>query len=150
MRRIYLATGLVVALSILGLFTTVSLLEAQAAPNIPLIAAGNLGIYSDKACTQPLTSVNWGPVAPGSIVTQTIYIKNLANYNQKLTLSTTNWNPTTLKGAIALSWKMGRARVDAGQTIAANLTLTISPNASGFTAFRVDVVITGTSWGRVT
>ena len=125
-----------------------SLLEARAAPNTGVLKTGDIGIYSDSACTQTLTSITWGTVSPGVSVYKTIYIKNLGNYGQKLSLSTTYLNPTTAKGAIALSWNMERARLAAGQVVAANLTLSVSSNAGGFAAFNVDLLITGVSYGR--
>ena len=44
-----------------------------------VISTANLGIYSDSACTQRITSINWGNLSPSSSVTRTVYIKNTGN-----------------------------------------------------------------------
>ena len=148
MRRRNLAIGCAVALSILGLFATVLPLGARVSSNTILLRAANLGIYSDSACTQALTSVDWGMVSPGGSVCKTIYVKNLGSYRQRLSLLTANWNPTTAEETIAVRWNMEGARVAARQVVAANLTLTASSSASGLATFSVDLVITGTGYGR--
>jgi len=65
-------------------------------------ATAGLGVYSDSACTQSLTSTDWGTVSPGDSATRTAYVKNLGSVQLRLSLSKTNWNPTSANGPIAL------------------------------------------------
>ena len=50
-------------------------------------------VYSDLACTQPLTSLDWGEANPGGTVTKTIYIKNSGSSALTLSMQPTSWNP---------------------------------------------------------
>ena len=47
-----------------------------------------------------------------------------------------------------MSWNLESFRIAAAQVVAAKLALTISPDASGWTTFNVDLVITGVSYGH--
>ncbi len=148
MQKRNLVTACAIALFSSVLFVTVPLLEAQAAPRTSISATPNLGIYSDPACTQNLTSFDWGKLSPNGVIYKTIYVKNLCTYQQKLNLITTNWNPTTAKGPIVLSWNIENTKLGPNQVAAANLTLTAVPSATGFTTFAVDVTVKGTSNGH--
>ena len=148
MRKKILTTGCAISLVLWVLFAAMPLLEAQAASAMQLSATPGLGVYSDSACTKALTLLDWGKVYPGDIVHQTIYVKNLGNNRLKLTLSAENWNPTTANEAFRVNWDTEASRIAPGQVVASNLTLTVSPNAAGFTTFGVDVTVKGTSYGR--
>ena len=108
------------------------------------VIAVNVGVYSDSACTQNLTSINWGTIVPGNSVTRTIYVKNTGNTQITLSMTKTNWNPATADGPITLTWNRESATLNADQVTTATLTLSVSESISGITNFSVDIVITGT------
>ena len=70
----------IIALTITALaltLTTAAVLSTS--QNVPLsgtINAVNLGVYSDSACTIPVTSLTVGTLNPGGTATQTVWIKN--------------------------------------------------------------------------
>ncbi len=41
-----------------------------------VIATAAVGVYSDAAATQNMTSINWGTCYPGSNYTYVVYVKN--------------------------------------------------------------------------
>jgi len=139
--------GLAVVLAVAG-FTTLlvsgALLTSVTISTSGVLASANLGVYSDSACTQGLGPFSWGTISPGSSVTKTFYVKNLGSIPLTLSLSATNWNPTTANGPIALSWNKEGAALGAGQVTLATLTLTVSSSAGGFTNFSADAVVSGT------
>lgn len=47
-----------------------------------------VGIFLDNACNDPITSLNWGNLIPGSSATQTLYLENLDN--QTVTVTATS------------------------------------------------------------
>jgi hypothetical protein len=113
-------------------------------PTPTSIAGPDLAVYSDSACTKSMTSFNWGNISPGATVTDTVYIKNTGGTQVTLSLSVSNWNPAAANGPITISWNREGTTLAANQVLSATITLSVSPNASGFTTFSVNAVITGT------
>ena len=111
-----------------------------------LTTSADLDLYSNSACTIPLSSINWGTLNAGENITQTIYVKNTSN-GLALTLSmqTSNWTPTTANGPITLTWNQAGTRLQPGQSIAATLTLAVSSNIADISSFSVQINITGTN-----
>jgi len=148
MKLTKISLGATLALVSTALFLTVftaGLLSAnQAVSSTGTITAVNVGVYSNSACTQNLTSINWGTISPGDSVTRTIYVKNTGNTRITLAMTKTNWNPSTANGPITIAWNAENQSVDAGNVATATLTLSVSSSISGITNFSVDIVITGT------
>jgi len=112
--------------------------------NGQVTTSANLGVYSNSACTTPLSSINWGTLPVGGNITQTIYIKNTGvGLSLALNMGTSNWSPASADGPIILTWNQGGTRLQPGQSIAANLTLTVSPTITDVTNFNVQINITG-------
>ncbi len=123
---------------------TLAILDAQRViPSSGLVAAVNVGVYSDVACTLNLTSITWGNVYPGDSVPRTIYVKNTGNVPMTLSMATAAWNPAGAAGQITVAWDKENAVLNPGQSTSATLTLSVSPSISGVTAFSVNIVITG-------
>ena len=144
-----IALMLAVVIVVIGLLFTLnmSIYEAtarsrNARPN-RIWTSANLEVYSDSACTQSLTSIDWGTVSSGDSVTKTLYLKNQGRTSVRLSLITVNWSPRIAYGLIVVNWNREGATLVAGQTLSATLTLSASPTASGFTTFGVNVVILG-------
>lgn len=108
-----------------------------------VISTANLGIYSDSACTQRITSINWGNILPSSSVTRTVYIKNTGNTALTLRMATTSWSPTAANGPITLSWNRENTVLNANQVTTATLTLRAQSSISGITTFSMSIVISG-------
>jgi hypothetical protein len=62
-----------------------------------------------------------------------------------LTMSVTNWDPSTANGPVTLNWNRQGATLAANQVLSATITITVSSDATGLSTFAVDVVITGTA-----
>jgi hypothetical protein len=134
-----IATGIVLTVTTAGLLSM-----NQVVPSSGNVIAVNVGVYSDSDCTQNLTSIDWGTIAPGNSVTRTIYVKNTGNTQLTLSMTTTNWNPASADGPITITWNREGTTLDAGQVTTATLTLNVSEDINGITNFSVDIVITGT------
>jgi predicted neutral ceramidase superfamily lipid hydrolase len=80
MRKNSKALVAIVALVVVAVFLTATTLAALST-NKNLSSYGSitvtaqLGVYSDSACTIPLSTVNWGSLSPGGSTTKTL-IKN--------------------------------------------------------------------------
>jgi hypothetical protein len=104
----------------------------------------NIGVYSDSACTNALTTVNWGSIAAGSSTTQTVYVKNTGTGTMTLSLSTSAWSPSTASSYITVNWDKQGTTLSAGQSTAAVLTLSVSASVTGITTFSNTITISGT------
>jgi hypothetical protein len=142
-----ISTGAVIAIAVLGIaltLTTAGLLSVtQLVSSSGTITTVNVGVYSDSACTQNLTSINWGTVSPGGSVTKTIYVKNTGSVQITLSMTETNWSPTSANGPITITWNKEGTTLTAGATATATLTLSVSSGISGITTFSVNIVIAG-------
>jgi hypothetical protein len=138
----------IIALTITALALTLTtaavLSNNQTVPLSGTINAVNLGVYSDSACTQTVTSLAFGTLNPGGTATQTIYVKNTGNVPETLTMTTGNWTPSEAGSSLTLSWNRQNAVLNAGASIQATLTLTAASNTGTITTFSCDVTLTGT------
>jgi hypothetical protein len=108
------------------------------------ITAINVGVYSNSACTQELTSIEWGTISPGNSETRIIYLKNTGNAQITLSMASANWNPANANGPITVTWNKGGDTLDVGQVATATLTLSVAESISGVTNFSFNIIITGT------
>jgi hypothetical protein len=106
------------------------------------VGAVGVGVYWDQACTNSVTSIDWGVVEPGTNVDKTVYIKNEDNSAVTLSLTTSNWNPPNASNYMTLSWSYEGQSVSAADVIQVVLTLSVSANISGITSFSFDITVT--------
>jgi len=109
-----------------------------------------LQAYWDSACTNQVTSIDWGQtLAPGSTTTKDVWLKNWGGTSVlTLSLTTTNWNPTTATGYMSITWNREGATLDT-PVLQCTLTLTVDADVTDATnpvigPFANDIVITGT------
>lgn len=108
------------------------------------VSAG-LGVYSDSACQNAISTINWGSISPGQTITRTVYIKNTGSgVSLSLSMNTSNWSPASANGPIMISWNQAGTRLAPNQSVAATLTLTASSGITDITNFNVQISIVGT------
>lgn len=129
---------------ILTIFASGAIVSSANVSSSGIVATANLRIYSDSACTQTITSIDWGTVSSGSSINKTVYIKNVGTAPLTLSLTKNNWNPTTANGPITLTWNREGTTLAVNQVSAATLTLGVSSGINGITSFSVNIVISGT------
>jgi hypothetical protein len=110
-----------------------------------ILTSPNIGVYSDSACTTPVTTLSWGSVAAGSNATQTVYVKNTGTGSITLSMTVSNWSPAAASTYITITWDQQGTQLSAGQSVAATLTLTVSSSITGVTSFSNTITISGTS-----
>ncbi|MCW4010455.1 MAG: hypothetical protein NWF05_07520 [Candidatus Bathyarchaeota archaeon] len=109
-------------------------------------ASVNLGVFSDAACSQNASYVDWGALEAGSSTTETIWVKNVGSSAATLNLDATDWTPPNATPAISLSWNQEARVLAPGEVIQATLTLTVSETIDpSITAFSFNICITGTA-----
>jgi hypothetical protein len=139
----FVALSLVVGL-LVGSVSTYAALEINfSIPTSGSVWAVNVGVYSDSACTQNLTSISWGNVHPGESVSRTIYVKNTGTAPITLSLSMSGWNPAVANGPITIAWDREGTTLNSGQSVAATIVLSVSSGISGITDFSVNMIVSG-------
>ena len=113
--------------------------------SIQIQTTADLGVYSDPACTIPLTSLSWGTLQPGGSQTHSCYIKNEGDTALTLSLQTTGWNPAIAENYLNLSWNYNGASIGAGAVIHVTFTLSVDAGITGVSTFSFDITIVGTS-----
>ena len=103
-----------------------------------------VGIYWDSACTNQVSSINWGVIDPGSNKTMTINVRNEGNAAVTLSRTTQNWNPTTSANYITLNWNYAGQSLSVNQVLLIRMTLIVSRTTTGITTFAFDIIITAT------
>ena len=137
----YAATQQNLALNTSGsIITIVKSSDTNTAASVDL----GLKVYSDSACTQPLTSISWGALPPGGTANQVIYIKNTGSAPLTLGMTTANWNPTNAAASLVLTWDKQSTILEAGQSTKATLVLMAVSNIEGINSFGFQIVLVAT------
>jgi hypothetical protein len=142
------AIGAIIGTAAIGLFLTMLtagvLTSSQSVQSSGTITAVNVGVYSDSGCTQNLTSIDWGTLAPGNSTSRTIYIQNTGTIPVTLSMATSNWVPSNANTYLTLTWNRANYVLNPNTSVSATLTLTASSSAGAITTFSFNIIITGT------
>jgi hypothetical protein len=106
------------------------------------LKAVGVGVYLDSGLTNKVSSIDWGILEPGLNVNKTVYIRNEGNAAAKLSLTTSNWNPSNASNYLTLTWNYGGQTLNVNEAIQVKLTLSASSSVTGITNFSFDITIT--------
>ena len=135
----------IVALAIFsGLVVSGLLTVSKTLSSTGTVKAINVEVYWDLACTQVVSSIDWGTPEPGDSVSQTVYVKNEGNVPMNVSLSASGWSPVGADTYLGVSWDSEGALIAAGGVLQAVITLDVSSSITGITNFSFDIVIEGT------
>ena len=142
-QKIVAGTAISVA-AILMIVTALALNQASTTvTHSGTIQTINVGVFSDSACSKPLSALEWGAMAPGASLSKTIYVKNTGNAALTLNMTVTSWNPSAAASYITLIWNRQNYVLTAGTSVSALLTLSVSSSVNGFTSFSCVTIIAG-------
>ncbi len=131
---------------VLALSTVGSVMSAmqtnETISNVGSVKGVGVGVYWDSACTNAVSSINWGILNPGSSKDETIYIRNEGNTTVTLAMTTSNWNPSNASDYITLNWNYDGQPFEVGEVIQVTLTLSVSSSIEGITSFSFDITLT--------
>jgi hypothetical protein len=142
-----ISVGAVIAIVATAMFLTLvtaGLIATQTLTSNGTVTAVNLGVYSDSDCTQNCTSINWGILYPGNSTSKIIYVKNTGTVPVTLSMTTGSWTPPTANSLITLTWNQENTVLNVGQSISANLTLSVASSTSDLADFSFNITIAGT------
>ena len=139
----FVVAGILVAFVLLDGTVMGTLLGQVTLPNLGTVKTTGVGVYWDSGCSNSVTSVNWGTVAPGSTNDVTVYIKNEGNAEETLSSTAENWNPSIASTYMTLTWDYAGQVIDVGEVVQVTLSLSVSDTIEGITSFSFDIVIIG-------
>ena len=143
MQKAVAGSGIAVAVIVIMTSALAALQPSTTVTHNGTIQALNLGVYQDSACTQLLSTVNWGTLRPATSANKTIYVKNTGNAVVTLNMTVTAWSPSTASSYITLTWDRQNSQLAPGNSVPALLTLAVSADVNGFTDFNCTTIISG-------
>jgi hypothetical protein len=138
--------GTIAAIAIMGtiLATFGALISSRTVSNSTGVTAVGVGVFTDSACTSPLTSISWGMLNPGDAPTYTFYVQNNGTVSVTLTMTTGSWSPQAAAGNFTVAWNQQNSILAAGAVAQAVITLSVSSSAVGIASVTFVTIITGT------
>jgi hypothetical protein len=97
--------------------------------------------YWGVGCTDEVIEIDWGTLEPGSQTDRTVYVKNRGNAPVTLSLDAEAWTPSEAQTYLWLDWDYDGTPVTAGTAIPIRITLTVSGDITGITAYSFQIVI---------
>ena len=131
-------SGLLIA-NVRSLYQTSSTISS-----VGTFKAIGIGVYWDEELTHEVNALDWGYLAPGSSKSFTVYISNQGALPLTLSISTSNWTPSTASNYMTFTWSYNGQKIEAGTTVPVTLTLAVSGNISGISNFNFDITAVGT------
>jgi hypothetical protein len=128
------------ALSTIGPVAS-AVLRNRTISNAGSVKTIGVGVYWDQALTNPVASINWGTLEPGSNVNRTVFIRNEGNAAATLSMATSNWSPSNASSYMALSWDYGGQTLTVNEVRQVRFTLAVSSSVEGITSFSFDITI---------
>ena len=97
--------------------------------------------YWDIGCTDKVTEIDWGNIEPGSQTETTFYVKNQGNTPVTLSLGVEAWSPSEAQNYMSIDWDYDGSSVNPGASIPVQITLAVSAEITGITAFSFQIII---------
>jgi len=144
MQKMVVGTALAVVVVLMMTSVLALISSNRTLPTSGTVRTVNVGVYSDGACTQTVSSIDWGTISPGTSTVKTVYVKNEGAVTMTLNMTSNTWTPGNSTTYMTLTWNEESASVTVGNHVQADFNLTISPSITGIGAFSFNIVITGT------
>ena len=106
-----------------------------------IVANSDIGVYSNAACTQARSSIDWGTCYPGDNKTSVVYLKNLGTVNSILTIQASNWAPSLASSYLTLVSTYAGQALTPGQVLQVTFTLRVSKTIQQISSFAFNINI---------
>jgi hypothetical protein len=130
-------SGLIIA-NVRSIYQTSSTISS-----VGTLKAIGIGVYWDDDLTSKVNAIDWGFLAPGAQKTCAVYIHNEGILPLTLSMSTSNWHPSTASNYLTLTWSYTGQTINAGTTVKVTLTLAVSESITGINNFNFDINAVG-------
>jgi hypothetical protein len=148
-RKFFYATVSAIALILLsGLMLSQVMSAIQISSTIPNVGTlklnADIGVYWDANFTNRTTAINWGRLDPSIAKSFSVYIRNEGSYALTLSMSASNWSPSTASNYLTINWNYNGQTVNPNEYVGVTLTLTVSGDITGISNFSFDINLVGT------
>lgn len=138
----------VASAAIIGI-VTIAIVSGLLVANRSVSNSGNVKtigveVYWDQACTNKVSSIDWGTLEAGGVKSFNVYVKNNGTAAEVLSMMVSNWNPASASSQMSLGWNCTDYVLPHGSVVGAVFTLTVSSSISGVTNFSFDITVVGT------
>ncbi|NWF97253.1 MAG: hypothetical protein HXY34_14035, partial [Candidatus Thorarchaeota archaeon] len=133
MQKVGMGAILTIAVMATAVSALGAIIASKTISNTGNLKAIGVGVYWDSACTNAVSSIDWGSLDPGVTRQFTIYVKNEGTVTLKLSMTVNNWSPASASNYITLSWNRENHVLSIGSVVSATLTLSVSSGISGIT-----------------
>lgn len=140
---IVITIGALVTVGLLNVAATGDLFGSISLSNVGTVKAIGVRVYWDSSCGDPVGSIDWGLVEPGTTKNVTVYIRNEGSAPVTLSRATDNWNPSDAQNYMSLAWDYGGQVISVDGGVQVTLSLSVSEAIEGITTFSFDIVIIG-------
>ena len=137
----------VIALAFLCVLVSVSLGQVIFQTNIAnygTLRVIGVSVFWDEACTNRVTSIDWGAIFPGSSIQKYFYVRSDGTATETLLMSYGNWTPAAASSYFVLTWNCSNYVLSARAVVCANLALAVQPNITGVTDFDFMILVQAT------
>lgn len=124
--------------------STVAIFQVYKIHSSGQIKAIGVIIYNDPNTTNKITSIDWGNLKAGDVVSVTLYAKNIKNVPFIMTLNVTNWQPQIAEQYITLSWTYNNQTINPNEVAQFDIILTVDVNIDNVNTFNNDIYIKAT------
>jgi hypothetical protein len=111
--------------------------------SIGTLKAIGIQVYRNKDLTEVVTDIKWGILRSGTAETYTIYVRNKGNLPVTLSVSASNWNPSSASNYLTLTWNSNGQTIGVGESVQVTLTLSVSSSITGISNFNFDINLVG-------
>jgi hypothetical protein len=134
----------ILVLSILLLVYALHLLPTSSIHNVSaLLTDPHVEVFWDRNCTQGVSSIDWGTLAPGMTKTVSVYVQSKSNETCILILIPTGWNPPAAANYLELNQDHENKKIQPSEVVKVALSLTVSASVAGVTNFAFNIVAEG-------
>ncbi len=133
MALVFVTAGAIIAF---GYFQGPSLRSVSA------IEASSLGVYLDPGLSEPADFIDWGLLRPGEATNVTLYLVNETPSPVNLSMSASEWSPSSAFGYMYLAWSHDGKIVVPGAIQESDLSLTVSPDIVDIETFSFTILLT--------
>ena len=140
---IVITIGALVTVGLLNVAATGDLFGSISLSNVGTVKAIGVRVYWDSSCGDPVGSIDWGLVEPGTTRNATVYIRNEGSVPVTLSLAIDNWSPSNAPDYMSLAWDYGDQVISVDALVQVTLGLSVSAAIEGITTFSFDIVIIG-------
>ena len=102
-----------------------------------------IDIFSNQACTELMTDVEWGEIEAGGKSNVHIFIKNRGDTDVIISLITENWSSSMAENNMDLVWNYNGIPIKPNEVTAVTLTLSVDPDCQELNSFGFDIIIIG-------